>query len=954
MKVNVYNQRSRGVAVSVLLASWPRDADWQRQTLLPPLGTVSHARLSPMSTKAAASQGAEEGAPISRNLAFDLWGKSHGLEHPYPLLGHLLDTAAASTVILDCLLPSSLSDVVISHSGGSKQDWLQATKVLAGWHDIGKASCSFQNFDPAACPSWAVGHQDLANAGRHEIVGAHLTWDRIGNHRHRYRLAQLVSGHHGVIQRLDRHYLDACGGAALVDSAPPAELIQARMEMWSALDSELGSLPDCAMPSLTASVTLSVVVLADWIASFTPFLEAQQSHLWAKSKALDCHEHYQRAVGLARDHLSDCHLGTPPPLATPSPETMFGVGRGSWRELQASIQENFSPTSPGIMFICAPTGEGKTEAALIAADTMSRASDRHGFYFAMPTVATAEGLHRRIEDYIRRSSPEGSGMADMLRRVHSQAILHDRPGVSPVSDDEDAVRASSQWMRGIRKAMLGSYGIGTIDQVLLGALKAKHSPVRMLAAALGCVIIDEAHALDPYMRRLLARTLEWLAALKTPVVVLSATMPNKRIGELVAAYQRGASGGVAPDNSFPGSGYPMWVSWSAEDGWQTSKAIEPRSRWQIRFDTENCPGSDLSERMADIAVGAANGGQCVLLVRSTVRAAQETYRAVRAKDPSLAPGESVEIIHSRMPQGVRRGRSEKLLETLGESQAGRPERLVLVATQVVEQSFDVDFDLLVTDPAPMSALLQRAGRVWRHRKTPDGAAVPVKVVWPHTPEGEPHKGSPIYSKADLMAAWACLTAENPLSVEVPDGIPDLVNRADVEGEDAFDYDSALAEEAEEATLAHLVRADQDMSQAENWAIPHPWEHDKPLHRLTGNIDTDETHPGTRHRAFSVLVIPAQPSGGSLLLRNGASIPVDPDRSPGETAIREAFDAAIPVSFPNPAWVEELPQLGNRWGRTPVGRALIGDITAGREIEAGGHTLQFDDEIGLVIAREART
>ena len=879
---------------------------------------------------------------LPKSLMSSLWGKSRGLDQPYPLIAHLLDAAAAAEVVVDVLLPETLREAVAGKAEASARDWRQAVRVLAGWHDIGKASCRFQNSAVDACPSWAAGHEDQVGAGRHDLIGANLVWDKLEGHQDRYRLAQIISGHHGEIKSLEKKWLLSWGGAAMVDDQPPTELIRARQDLWDVLDACIKDMPAIAMPIVVASATLSVVVLADWIASFHPFIEAQQARLFDEARDDAWAGHYERAKALALEHLGGCGLQAPPRLRESTPEIMFDSSSDGWSELQQSVNDDFNPNGPGIIVVCAPTGEGKTEAALIAAEKLGTASGRHGFYFAMPTVATAEGLHQRIGDYVRRACPDDR--SEPLHRVHSQAILHDRPESTAVSDEPKAERDSSQWMRGTRKTMLAPYGVGTIDQVLLGALKARHSPVRLLGASLGCLIVDEAHALDPYMRWLLIRSLEWLAALGTPVVVLSATMPSRRIGELVDAYQRGATNNAKPVEPVPDVGYPMWVAWTAE-GWSHSQPIKPRSAWDVRFDTEDCPSGELTRRIAQLAVDEAKGGRCVLVVRSIVSAAQETYEAVRSLDPTLIPGESVEIIHSRMPQGTRRARSETMLDQFGSRTDNRPERMVLVATQVVEQSFDVDFDLLITDPAPVSALLQRAGRVWRHRKHPEGWQVPVKVVWPLTAENQPRFSSPIYSKADMMASHKCLTSNgDELVVNVPGDVPDLVNLADIETED-FDID--FADEAEEAILAHLVGADQDMSVAENRAIPHPWQEDMPLKELTGLLGDDQA-PGSRLSAFSVLVIPSDPTPEGLKLPCGQTIPRNTTTTPTTDHIRAAFNAAIPVSYPAKAWVDQLEPLGDKWDRTPVGGSLI---LPGSAVVAGGYRLEVSDETGLAITKE---
>ena len=579
----------------------------------------------------------------------------------------------------------------------------------------------------------------------------------------------------------------------------------------------------------------------------------------------------------------------------------------------------------------------------------------------MPTVATAEGLHERLQRYLDRLSHEGDSHG--LRRVHSQSVLYGSDSV-PTSDDRDAVRSAANWMSGTRKALLAPFGVGTIDQVLLGALKAKHSPVRLLATACGALIVDEAHALDPYMRQLLGRAVEWLAALGAPVVILSATLPPNRVAELVSAYQNGVrraaatgAGHASEDPLLPGAaelpggvGYPGWVAWTAADGW--SKAdVSPRSSWKLRVETEDVPAAAALDRKAERAVAASLLSECVLVVCSTVRAACATYWALRRQDETLVPGESIEILHSRLPHGVRRDRSKRMLELVGPANRDRPRRLILVATQVVEQSFDVDFDTLITEPAPVAALLQRAGRVRRFRPPPAGEAVGAHVVWPTGRGGAPHFGSPIYPKADLMATRACLTSgesARTLEVRVPEDVPDLVTRADPEDASGFDFDESVAAEAEEATLAQLVRVDYDKAEGIKWAIPVA-THDSPLVELTGTLDSDEMHPGTRHRANSILVLPAQPSGQSWMLPDDKPLNPNPRHAPGRGLVAAAFDAAIPVSYPNDSWVSAMPRLSGGWDRTPLAGAVVFD-TSCEQVQAGGYALQLCDETGLTVEK----
>ena len=880
-----------------------------------------------------------------------LWGKSHGLEKPYPLICHLLDSAAAAQAIVAQMLPRSLTEAVAGHMGVSAAEWTQTARVLAGWHDIGKASCGFQNADKVASPAWMRGHRDRAAAGRHDRVGAFLTWDRLGPlpRRQRGRIAQIVGGHHGLIPPLNSQELSAWGGAAQIDDCPPPELDAARRWLWSVLDEQIGPMPGVELPTPAASMALAVVVLSDWIASSQEFIAQQQT---AMSTGFDPCRHYEVALRLADEHLRATGLISPPRWKRPTASGLIDGAGARWTGLQASIDASFKPTGPGIAVILAPTGEGKTEAALVAAERFASASGRHGMFFAMPTVATAEGLHHRLARCVERMA--GQDGAPVLRRVHSQALLADSDEHIAVSNESEATRSVASWMRGTRKALLAPFGVGTVDQVLLGALRSKHSPLRILGAATGVLIVDEAHSLDPYMRWLLGRAVEWLAALGTPVVLLSATMPRKRVAELCKAYQAGVSGRGHEFDGLPDAdGYPAWIAWTASDGWSSAKSL-PRRSWGLRIDVDEAPRRSVDERIASLALEAFRSDANVLIVRNTVKSAQETYMALQALDLSLRHGEEIQIIHSRMPRSDRAARSEEALRLFGPDRGVRPERSIMVATQVVEQSFDVDFDVLITDPAPLSALLQRSGRVRRHRPPPDGEQAHTTVVWPVDDDGEPTTWSPIYSKADLMGTHACLTHGRKTSgrdIRVPRDVPDLVDRSDIESDEQFDFADVDADDAGEATLAQLVRIDADKSVAAKWAIPPPHP-DEPLRDLTGIFDTDETPPGTRFQAHSTLLIPCL-VGGDGTIRLADATPIDPAPSitPPVALTRRVFEAGIPVSYPNPAWAGSLRHLEGGWDRTPVARAQLLEL-AGNECRVGEWALAVEPEIGLVITKGA--
>jgi len=148
--------------------------------------------------------------------------------------------------------------------------------------------------------------------------------------------------------------------------------------------------------------------------------------------------------------------------------------------------------------------------------------------------------------------------------------------------------------------------------------------------------------------------------------------------------------------------------------------------------------SDLAEMLRQ---SLANGG-CAAVIRNTVGLAQETY--LRLRDALNHNGITVELFHARFPFGRRMDIETAVLRRFGK-ESGPVERdmRVLVATQVVEQSLDLDFDVMISDVAPVDLVLQRAGRLHRHARglRPEGVTEPlVWLIEPDVKEGLPDFG----------------------------------------------------------------------------------------------------------------------------------------------------------------------------------------------------------------------
>jgi CRISPR-associated endonuclease/helicase Cas3 len=353
---------------------------------------------------------------------------------------------------------------------------------------------------------------------------------------------------------------------------------------------------------------------------------------------------------------------------------------------------------PGVYVIEGPMGCGKTEVALGAAYQLIAARKATGLYFALPTQVTSNRIHLRVQPFLERVSEEPV----TVRLAHGASWLveaHPGPFLQPAergdAEARDHTRAGRSWFASAKRALLTPYGVGTIDQALLGVVAAKHFFVRQFGLAGKVVVLDEVHTYDLYTSTLVDVLVRRLRDLQCTVLILSATLTESRRRQLLGV-----------DSQAPLiDAYPLLTG--RRDGLVQVPCEPPAAKKiEVRFAVP----ADLIERVLE----RAEEGQCVLWIRNTVDDAQETYRCLQAARREGGP--EIALLHSRFPF-YRRDQLESIwMERLGKTSSDRPRGCILVSTQVAEQSVDIDSDLLVTDLAPTDMLLQRIGRLWRHER----------------------------------------------------------------------------------------------------------------------------------------------------------------------------------------------------------------------------------------------
>lgn len=696
-------------------------------------------------------------------LAF--WGKSRddagSLASFHPVLCHLLDVAAVTGALLAVrprLLSRASSLLLLDREACQR-----LLVALAAFHDLGKFAPAFQAKVPRHWPTELLGPLDPHGfaASRHTDDGYRL-WhhalaaeigDRIwlGGRDALHALAPAIFGHHGrpisPTQLREQPAAWPFGKIAL----PIA--LQCASDLVDLLQpAPLTALPVATDRAIIAGWWISgLITVADWIGS---------RERWFTYAGNDEHfdlASYWRCAQL-RAHEAVRAEGLAPPLVAPE---------RSFAELTAS---NFSPSPaqswatnvelpmiPTLVIIEDVTGAGKTEAAQMLVHRMMRAGQAGGAYWAMPTQATANAMYgRQAEalDALFARVTEGSVNKPSLVLSHGQTRLHDtfratvlRPSFAEAESDSlrrdvdppSGVLCAEFFANDRRTAFLADVGAGTIDQALLGVLPSRFNTMRLFGLSDKILIVDEAHAYDAYMSAELDELLCFHAALGGSAIVLSATLPQKKRQDLISAWQKGLNAGRRPPPPRPGTkpdtgptvldtAYPLaTMVWGSGDTVRVCETPVAAASWSnrevpVRF-------VDSVEAVIAPLVDGVENGAAVVWIRNTVRDCLAGAALLRAR------GLNPLVFHARFAQCDRQQRESEVLHLFG-LKASNDERRgrMLVATQVVEQSLDLDFDVMVSDIAPVDLLIQRAGRLWRHESRdaarPAGSSCELVVLAP--------------------------------------------------------------------------------------------------------------------------------------------------------------------------------------------------------------------------------
>lgn len=685
-------------------------------------------------------------------------------------------------------------------------DWFAA---VCGLHDLGKATPGFQAKWSPGAERCTLGGFDFPRGSpdRHDAsTSAFLREQLIRKGVDRITaslVADAVGAHHGFF-------------------VPPTEVAHiARFglgEKWAAgvsmlvdlvVDTVVGTSPRPRVGRVAAERA----ALAHWLAglcSVSDWIGSNASLFPHGRNWTDAATHYQASrerACRALDALgfeSSAHRRLVPsrrPI-----EVALAAGREP-RPLQCSVRDALSDLTsnePALLIIEAPMGEGKTEAALVVDAVLRERGLSRGLYLALPTQATSNAMFSRVAEYLARLSADG-GESNELQLAHggaSSTAAAQRLTEIGFGENDHSVQASA-WFATGKRTLLAANAVGTVDQALVGVLNAKHHFVRLFGLSGRVVVLDEVHAYDAYTGGLIESLAAWLRALRCTVVLMSATLPRDRLKSLINAF-----GGLREVTVAP---YPRLTF--VQSGIASSRSFPSSRSYQVMLQRL----SPAPDAIAEQALKLAGTGACVLVVCNTVARAQAVFRR-------LGQRPNTRLFHARYPLDERLDIERAVVSTLGGSSVER-EGAIVVATQVVEQSLDIDADAMISDLAPIDLLLQRVGRLHRHvRLRP--SAVDSPTVWvaglnEYRSVGRPEVGS-VYHAHPMLRTAALLRERHALALPVDiDGLVQRVyatDSIDMPGPDAHSGAMAKASADWQLELARLsqLAAQASIATSETW------------------------------------------------------------------------------------------------------------------------------------------
>ena len=665
---------------------------------------------------------------------FKYWGKAKADDEDGPsfhlLPYHCLDVAAVGWILLN---PEKPLCQRLAAQLGVEAAWLRDFFVFClALHDLGKFSRAFQGLKTDLSPDLVKANSRMQYTERHDTLGFWLWRENLctqlekslsGNREWLNKIErwlEIVTGHHGMPPkksggRISNFFEREDEEAACHFVRDTCNFFLLKFEHDSLLDKDLKQ-----RLKIVSWQLAGITVLADWLGSDQKYFKYCSvseglAVYWHKHALPSAEKIIQSMPENPKTSRFQGLTNLFPFIKQPTPLQKYAINEPLSDKPQLFILEDV-------------TGAGKTEAALILTHRLLSAGLANGLYVALPTMATANAMYQRLGKVYRRFYESNDlpslilahGARELSDAFRKSVFLSENQTTDlnyADSHDEQEQELSvtaycNAWLADNRKkALLADVGVGTLDQALLAVLPARHQSLRLLGLGRKVLLVDEVHAYDSYMQKLLDALLETHARQGGCMILLSATLPQTMRENLVAAFHRGLNDDTPKIES---DAYPL-ATHSPAAG-ECEKHIDTREEVKRTVSVKQLNAEDAAIEQIQKAV---SNGQCVCWIRNTVKAARGSHRTLAQCE--WMGKDHLHLFHSRFAMVDRQRIESDTLERFGDkSNHENRKGLVLIATQVVEQSLDLDFDVLITDLAPIDLIIQRAGRLRRHIRNAQG------------------------------------------------------------------------------------------------------------------------------------------------------------------------------------------------------------------------------------------
>lgn len=696
------------------------------------------------------------------------------------LLYHLIDVGQVALALWETVLTTGFKQHIAQILNTTILNAGQFVAFLAALHDLGKAGPIYQAKYASESLKAALKQAQMPVQGDvdygeptcstpHATVTTWALQSLLTEYCHiepifAKQIAFALGGHHGTWPTLS-------ASRGIHDNQYPQWDQTRRDLVWEMLSVFHPPSAPSTPPQPNANIFLTllsgITSVADWIASNEDYFPLTSDLQSTRSYA----NHSKQLATQALQKLG--WIGWQPASSTPTFAQMFAyLSRDhafTPRPIQTELIEKIGHLSmPFLLILEAPTGIGKTEKAFYLADKYLQQHQGRGIYIAMPTQATSNQMFDRFTQFLENRYPDQQ-INTLL--VHGQADLHQKVQEIRLNvvteDDPTGVVAMSWFMQKSKKTLLAPFGVGTVDQALLSILQTKHFFVRLFGLSHKVVIFDEVHAYDIYMSTLFIHLLHWLHAVGASVIILSATLPAETRQKLLKPYFDSLP------KSMPAS-YPAVTIATAGQDLKVLPLGAPDDKSLEIYWLETNSNEEKNSTIVNFLRQELASGGCAAVICNTVSRAQELYQALKEAHLDILE-EHLILFHARFPAAWRNEKEEMVLTLFGKVAAGKEDvrreprfKAIVVATQVIEQSLDLDFDLMVTEMAPIDLLIQRAGRLHRHSAhDPRHHPYRLAVVRPPLDEkGLPNLGVNkfIYEEYVLLKSYDLLQNKSTLSL----------------------------------------------------------------------------------------------------------------------------------------------------------------------------------------------